>query len=230
MIDGMIKKCIENFIENSTDFENCNSIKDAVDRAVDAAYSDAKRTMKGIGDNKELKEKALNRISKGIQNYLEGDAADNSDVFDEVHSGLCKEWIDVFKDKPEMGMYGKAQKIVNMAFKYMYCYYYNNRKEMGNWKDWFKYCHMPLDSYTLAFLPRDYSGETVINSETKWSTLDFQEYVKLCENARAYVKELFDENVSVLEAEFILWDCSIIYEEINIIKKHLKNMRIDAVI
>ena len=56
---NVLDNCIRNFIENSTDFENCNSKEDAVKWAVEAAYSDAKRTMKGVGDIKELKEKAL---------------------------------------------------------------------------------------------------------------------------------------------------------------------------
>lgn len=216
-IKSIQDNCIQNFIERETDLENCTSIEDAVEWAVDAAYSDAKRTMKGIGSFKEKKEKAIEKICKKILEYLDSDKPKHSEDFDRVHSELCQIWIDAFKDN-DIGQYGKAQKIVNMAFKYLYCYFYY-REEGEDWKDCYKYCHMPLDSYTLAMLPRKYEGEKVITSETKWSTLDFSSYEKLRDNARAYVKELFNGEISVLEAEFILWDCSIIFEANEYYKK-----------
>lgn len=51
--------------------------------------------------------------------------------------------------------YGQAQKIVNMAFKYMYCVWYG-KKEYKEYLEKCEVCHMPLDSFSLEWINRCY--------------------------------------------------------------------------
>ena len=57
--------------------------------------------------------------------------------------------------------YGKAQKIVNMMFKHLYCM--NFGKDTDNWlvldERFFTHCHLTLDSFTLEWFYR----EVVVN-------------------------------------------------------------------
>lgn len=69
--------------------------------------------------------------------------------FEEWHEEQCKEFMDCIGEKFERLAYGKAQKIINMTFKYTFCL--DGAKEK---QEYFKYCHMPLDSLTLEWFWR----------------------------------------------------------------------------
>ena len=92
---------------------------------------------------------------------------------------------------------GQAQKIINMAFKYLYCC--KDYRDAYTYKSYFKKCHMPLDSYTLGWFKEIDKGE-VYKGEA-WSSIDnYEDYINIQERIR---KKLKDKNV--LEEEFIIW-------------------------
>lgn len=188
-------------------------------------YIDACRTIKGaskIGDNK----KALSKTAEKIKNYLRG-----GNNFE--HSSWCE---DLIKDYESIGIvitYGHAQKIVNMAFKYLYCLYKRADKLDENMKQKFQDCHMPLDSFSLEWFYRYYQKKNckreieVCNKEIKeelfdrnkrikkgsissWSTMksidDYDKeypYEFYCYNIETYWK---DKGITPLELDFIVWE------------------------
>lgn len=173
--------------------------KELIEKAVGAAYSDIQRTCKGIGKCKEKKDKALKEICKKFCAFFDGDAPKKEKTFDQF-------WFD--KNKPNNNPWlsimtgtgfdtvGRAQKIVNMTFKYLYCVEGMRNK----YKAHFKYCHMPLDSYTMAWID---DKDILPDSSTKWSALNYEDYYKFQNNAKEKIKEL--EGLTLLEAEFIIW-------------------------
>ena len=70
----------------------------------------------------------------------------NDDAFDEWHNKTCEYVMSVLKTLYKDIHYGKAQKIVNMTFKYLYCLVDENKRS------YFDYCHIPLDSVILDWI------------------------------------------------------------------------------
>jgi hypothetical protein len=130
---------------------------------------------------------------------------------------------------PNQATFGKAQKIVNMTFKYMYCF--DNADQYANK---FEPCHIPLDSYILDWFFESYK----VNWETKnqgkkltksgnyqltvWSDLkyemDLDDIIPQYKEIQEWIKRRLDRAptpVSRLEAEFVIW-----YEARNNIKPY----------
>ena len=57
--------------------------------------------------------------------------------------------------------YGQAQKIINMAFKYLYCCKHDSKME-----ERFKTCHMPLDSFSLEWFKRKFKEKIFSNPDS----------------------------------------------------------------
>lgn len=119
--------------------------------------------------------------------------------FDVWHNKLCEAFMVEFGsilnkhgyNGGESLKYGKAQKIINMTFKYLFCF--NDAQEFA---DKFKPCHMPIDSYIINWY-NDYNDE---KCNTTWSNLSKTEYKKLQTN----IKNLLGEHNPFL-AEFYIW-------------------------
>ena len=139
----MVEKAHSNDLEKMTS-PDCSI---AIEIAVSWAYNDAKRTMHGI--TKDDREEAEDAIVKEFKAYFTNPAPCEK-KFKESHIRLCNAWINSFEDGSSLGTYGKAQKIVNMTFKYLYCC-----TNIDNFENHFKYCHMPLDSFTLEWFKRN---------------------------------------------------------------------------
>ena len=98
--------------------------------------------------------------------------------------------------------YGKAQKIVNMTMKQLYCF--DNAPTYKN--SVFQYCHIPIDSVILEFFD--------LNSTYVWSNLDKAEYSKIQNNCteqwedKANKARLLptDDMRRIFFAEFVIWD------------------------
>ena len=72
-------------------------------------------------------------------------------MLDKWHKECCDKILDCFNEYYDNGVaYGKAQKIVNMTMKGIYCL-----DGAENYEDWFKHCHMALDSIILEWFKRD---------------------------------------------------------------------------
>lgn len=180
--------------------------------AINLAYGDAKRTMTKIANYSSEKEEAFKNLNEKFKNYFNNNAPANTESFNTAHKKLCEIWCNAFsKTSPDViGTYGKAQKIVNMTFKYLYCC--NN---INGFDDHFKYCHMPLDSFTLEWYKRTICSKDIKN-DMKWSSLDIQTYEKLSNKIYDYLltaqQTLIDKNGNKVDlsqtpliAEFIVW-------------------------
>ena len=93
--------------------------------------------------------------------------------------------------------YGQAQKVINMAFKYLYCC---EGAEKYNSK--FADCHMPLDQFTLAWFFME--GNPLYQG---WSWLDKTTYNSINEEVKKILK------TCILDKELVIWNelkCKII--------------------
>ena len=185
----------------------------AVRAAVELAYNDAKRTLTGIGNHTDKKKKVLKCIEDKLLCYFKNKAPSNEAEFDVIHNELCQIWCDEFKDSQEgkLGTYGKAQKIVNMSFKYLYCC-----EDAEKYRDHFKYCHMPLDSFTLEWFKRNTHDKITAGKIASWSNLENGANEFEMEGKKFYSYEYYKKKIremavndgrgfSPLELEFIVW-------------------------
>jgi len=163
--------------------------------AVWQGYLDASRTFRGIKYT-DTNRKAFDNLAAAIRNYLNGDEG-----FD--HEDWCKKFISEVKQHNNYETkYGQAQKVVNMAFKYLYCC-------KGAPVERFTPCHMPLDRITLLW----YFSETGKYYEG-WSYFTQNQY----EEVQRRIRELLGENV--LDAELVIYerlspDCIVDLKKVN---------------
>lgn len=156
---GRFKSGNEIYARNYCDLSECERAEICYD-AVYEGYLDAARTFNGNGlkgDNKYFRE-----LSQKIQEYLDGDDS----TFE--HEELCKPLMENNKMT-----YGQAQKIVNMAFKYLYCIPHSttdNRVELR-----FAKCHMPIDGVMLEWIYREVKPEMKKSKIGKWSRMSYSD-------------------------------------------------------
>lgn len=191
--------------------ENCSiSDDEAVLHAVELAYRDmSPRTIKGHGaiDNEEIA--ALRKsLAESVIDKLNGNAPASQADFDAVHEELCESFLTQYNDLLvknglERQAFGKAQKIVNMAFKYLYCF-----EDSAEYDVWFEYAHMPIDSIVNEW----WKDDGITSCTLTWSNLNKDEYYffqKLVRNWLA--NNSADCNGSELpqrplDAELIMWN------------------------
>lgn len=146
----------------------------------------------------------------------------NYEDFDETHGVMCRTLMSKFENKKINITYGQAQKIINMAFKYLYCYdYCKNNVEK---RKCYRFCHMPLDSYTLSWYKRQKDKITdnyqELESGDVWSKLNGKgKYEKIQKS----IRELYSENI--LEREFEIWDQERKSSILSDIKKGINNCK-----
>lgn len=176
--------------------------------AVYEAYLDICRTCKGIGNSGDDKDAVFQNLAQQLERLIRT-GVNNQDEFENEHENLCGSFISGFHGF-EMN-YGKAQKVVNMAFKYLYCC-------DGCDNTVFQYCHMPLDSKTLTWCRtwcnnKDY--QLGIRADITLSKLDKQTYLSIQNAIRNRLKDgkavhKVNEREdplpkTPLDAEFIIW-------------------------
>lgn len=119
------------------------ALKDFTDRT--AKKNDAKQTLGAT--------KKLNRLESAgfLANFIKYFKSPPKDLakFDEWHHTMCEEFLDEFKNDYKDLKYGKAQKIVNMTFKNIYCL-----DGAEKYEEYFEHCHVPLDSLVLEWVCR----------------------------------------------------------------------------
>ena len=99
-------------------------------------------------------------IAREIRKYLNKPKAYSFDVF---HGKVCKKLKECFPEKETNITYGQTQKILNMAFKYLYCLFYKYGKlKEGQFAD----CHMPLDSFSLEWFKRKFKEKNFSNLDS----------------------------------------------------------------
>ena len=188
------------------------SVGERVQLAIDKAYRDmTPRTIKG--HTKAIKTASRDFLQQWFEAYFEKKHPQTKEAFDGKYYALCSEFlIRLNSALSKMGLqtqeFGKAQKIINMTFKYLYCLLPEKRK-------WFTFCHMPLDSYTLNW----YFEQSQSKSQNEtWSSLTVERYREIEEHINSLVENGVYSGLSPLEAEFIIWSI----EKKNAVVKELK--------
>ncbi len=168
--------------------------------------------------NKTYFEKVIDYLSGGLENTGFSD-------FDTFHHDLCKTFLEAIKYFDEGHTielytdihYGKAQKIVNMMFKHLYCL-----KGAEEHEELFADCHMALDSFTLEWFERQHSEYCHGNNYHKqiwykngyeskkqheWSNLEYSEddEIKGHYSYMYYVRKIRKMCSSPFKEEFIIW-------------------------
>ena len=202
------------------------------------AYRDfSPRTLKGVTKESTVVEGSLEWLSNEICDYIKKKTDNTETAFDDWHKDTCEEFKKKFNNAAAIN-YGKAQKILNMTFKYLFCLYVSEDDEINR----FKFCHMPLDTYTLYWFcdvvwesirkAEDFAPPESISTVTKikdisWSNLDYGAYVWIQEQIREYLKgenniKYVDEQGQTLTpfmAEFYIWPEQQLVEACKPIKK-----------
>lgn len=207
----------------------------AIEDAVKLAFPDiTPRTMtRNRNDEKvikELKETKFEELYKNLLKYkISGkdnfttliekwfnrkDSEKTEPEFDTFHHEACETVIEFLKAAgydDESCAYGKAQKVVNMTFKHLYCM--DGALCLCSSKS-FEFCHMALDSFTLEWLKR-----TKDKNQSKikkgmigsWSTIQntptpkFYSYDELVEKIREVIPKTEYKDLTPLQAEFYIW-------------------------
>lgn len=191
-------------------------------KAIDSAFNDmAVRTLKKAtddegGDGAVEKERALTYLRDSFYAYFhkggEIDTVDgrksydvmSREGFDEWHKAVCTEFLTLFnednKKRYQPVAYGKAQKAVNMVFKYLYCY---DGAEKYTDEGYFAHCHMALDNLTLNWYKKEVAYPP---TDCAWSDLKYGAYIEIQTNIRNYLEGSSSPLPSnALEAEFYVW-------------------------
>ena len=167
--------------------------------AVYQGYLDACRRFDFVNKDEYIvkRDTALNDVAKKIREFFDEDLQKdwNAASFDLKHTEWCEILNNSFKEEVKNMSYGLAQKIINMAFKYLYCC-----NGADSYEDHFKYCHMTLDSFTLSWYQRVCGGQ----KKYKWSSIAYDEYEKIQKEIRDKMDELHT-GVNLIDAEFIIW-------------------------
>ena len=174
--------------------DNHEEIINIFSSAVSLAYDDAKRRFTGIGKvwiTPDYKHNFFKHIATMVEEIFRNQKKN----FDDWHKSACDTLNQYLC---ELGYndtnYGKAQKIINMTFKYLYCLDTTNYYE-----EFFKKCHIPLDSFTLEWCRRYLKDKPkALNNDTSWSGMEYGLYNSL----QVKIKEQLDYPLYV---EFIIW-------------------------
>lgn len=147
-----------------------------------------------------LKERALRCLALEFVNYFKAPAPQSQADFDNWHRNICNKFIVCFdKVLAKSGYvqrmtYGKAQKIVNISFKYLYLFC--NIEEGANGH--FRFCHMAIDGIILDW----YKNKVDPNCKCdNWSDLSEKEYFDI----QDIIRNNFSSNENVFLSEFEIW-------------------------
>lgn len=166
---------------------------DVLGYAVYNAYRDMQpRTIKGhiMSNSKPLR----NYMAQKFVDYFKNTAPKSQADFDKFHRTTCLDFLrELNKCVPDPQEFGKAQKFVNMAFKYLYCF-----DDAHTYDDWFKFCHMPIDSYTLNWC---FDNALYVKKDiTNWSGIKEGQYYDLSGEIRVKLS-----GETPLLVEFKIW-------------------------
>lgn len=193
----------------------CLTNKEVYTAAVKLGYLDMCRTCHGIGAkvSDAQRNESFEKLGGKIEGLLSDSSIDSQEAFDAKHKELCDEYMRVLKKYEYEIKYGQAQKVVNMALKYLFCC------EDASSNPVFQYCHMPLDGLIMNWCKdwckKEY--EISVNSDKDaWSKLSEDKYTKITKaifdklkngDVKYSIGDNDERNLSVipLEAELVIW-------------------------
>lgn len=151
------------------------------------------------------KEKVLEKLAMDIFKYITTYTNPPLKSFDDWHNKECNDFLSTFnpvlkKYGYESIEYGKAQKIINMTFKYLFCF-----DDAMNYIAVFDQCHMPIDSYILKWYEKEViKGKSGISS---WSDMTDTQYLDLQRKIKKYISQNPNlEGPNQFLSEFYIWD------------------------
>lgn len=199
--------------------------------AIELAYADMSRRQ--TGHSPAMKDACIAWL---LKNVFAGKPQIAN--FDNWHETQCKKLIEIWNEKKAgFGTVGKAQKVLNMAFKYISCI-------TPDYNQVLPYCHMTLDSYTLAWykdVVRPWAKlkkREDVSALVEWSKINsYKDYILIQDNIREFLKQGATYSISInktntqsiplssvpMEAEFVVWEGQIIKEKYTNLIKEMKN-------
>ena len=188
---------------------------DIIRHAVELGYADMSKH--AAGHKPEIKDKCVVFLTSKIQKYVESESKQN---FDEWHKGTCKDLKKEMTRAGFTGTIGRAQKVINMAFKYLSLLDKKNEYNLPTDE-----LHMALDSYTLNWYHSIPDRHYKIDA---WSKLDdYNTYIIIQGDIKTYINKkpnyfcalqskrpnltINNEKFiqlpdNVFDAEFIIWE------------------------
>ena len=159
---------------------------------------------KGAKISPKNKVAVLSKLASIFVDYFGNNAPATQADFDEWHKKTCNDFCNDFNavlrtsNYAKRIKYGKAQKIVNIAFKYLYLFCDIFPGNPGH----FTFCHFAIDNYTLKW----YNGLPGYPkcSARNWSDMTYDEYIEIQKNIRAYISKHIPDKTP-FEAEFEIW-------------------------
>ena len=205
------------------------TLPELVDFCIEGYRAWADAVLMGAGAYLKISEysdeiaKAKEYVKQEVINYLYGKDFSSAGDYDRWHRNIClnlsddtkffanysayrKTSKDKFKNKCGFTI-GNAQKFLNMLMKDLYACLSQTPNLLPAYEDYFKYCHMPLDSYILRFVDDIRCRESIkkpVRTYT-WSSLsDYDAYLDEQNDIRNYVDK-YNPAVTVLQTEFVVW-------------------------
>lgn len=224
-INEKLSYAVDSFLQRGIKWNEENG---QIETAIKNALNDFTfRTTKKLNENevigveglfKELCPNSGDSLLNCFKTYFDKDY-NSQEEFDEWHYSTCDIVMTALRKNFADIHYGKAQKIVNMTFKYLYCIV--NDKNENN----YIYCHMPLDSVILDWIwdNKSIMPYEAINTMPKklqhgyfdsWSNLEYNGNCNLtgCGNRYSYMfyqhlirKFCEDKEITPLQLEFLVW-------------------------
>ena len=160
------------------------------------------------GHKAEVGIKITGDFVKVFRDYFSGDKPATRSEFNEWHGQVCIDFLTRLNKELstiECGeqCYGRAQKFINMTFKYLYCY-----DDACKYEDYFAYCHMPLDRFTTDWLFCEPDHDHVSVGMT-WSRLSENGYCRIQESIQSALDaQQFELPTKPLLADFMIWGSS----------------------
>lgn len=172
-----------------------------IKQSIALSYRDVQRALHGIGDFQEEKANAIIWLEQELKSYF-NEPPLNATQFNKWHKFLCDKIISFFcnyKRRSESGFtYGCAQKLINLAFKYIYCFDLI-QSQYDKYAEYFRFCHITLDNGILRWIGIP-EGVTHIH--------DYDLYI--CMQKKAFSKQLIGISDEIklfpLEKEFMIYN------------------------
>ena len=114
------------------------------------------RTLTPTGTEEKFSENVIEPLRKKLEEWFIPRDQITAELYDQWHTEACNVVLDIlrqhyYNDKSHNPVqYGKAQKIVNMTMKTLYCL-----QGSEEYEDHFDHCHLALDSFTLEWFKRN---------------------------------------------------------------------------
>ena len=177
-------------------------------RALERAYRDMQpRTFKKNMPNARIdalaRKSVLFGLAKKFVEYFKGVFFSSQEQFDEWHEEICYSFVDEFNTKVMRPSgykdieYGKAQKIVNITFKFLYLFCDIEEGEPSH----FKFCHFAIDSINLKWYKKHIDAKCSVGN---WSDMTYSEYIDIQIRIRNYISKNMTDKTP-FEAEFEIW-------------------------